>query len=290
MAAIGAAGAAECAYLATIAKAGVLYRCLDEYSCSSVLNGPYAFLPGTEIPLSAVGFLAYSAVVILALQPLFALPEGDRKDTDDFNRIGLVALTTSMGVFSIFLMSLLFGVIHQSCNYCIASAAFSVLLAKLAWLGGALPNEKVNDGIGVAATGGFLSFLAALAIFLNVDTPNNNSNDRSMWMAQAPPQITSSSSPEALSLAKDLKRLESSFYGAFWCNHCYDQKQTMGLEAMSLIPYIECAKDGKNSQSSLCREKDIPGYPTWEINGQLYPGEQTIDQLKSIVEKAKQSE
>ena len=63
-------------------------------------------------------------------------------------------------------------------------------------------------------------------------------------------------------------------YGAFWCSHCYDQKQTLGAEAMRSIPYIECAKDGANSQRKLCQEKEIPGYPTWEINGKLHPGEQ----------------
>lgn len=279
MGAIATAGAAECAYLASTAKAGVLYRCLDEYSCSNVLNGPYAFLPGTEIPLSAIGALAYSAVAVFALQPLLSGRD------DDVNRIGLVTMTTAMGIFSIFLMSLLFGVIHQSCAYCIASAVFSVSLAKLSWLGGALPDTRAKDGFGLAATGGFLSFLAALAIFLNVDAPSN----REMTMvAQAPPTITTDSSREALSLATDLKRLDASFYGAFWCSHCYEQKQTMGSEAMAMIPYVECARDGENSQSKLCKEKEIPGYPTWEIKGKLYPGEQSIDELKKIVDEAKE--
>jgi uncharacterized membrane protein len=288
---IATAGAVECAYLASTAKAGVLYRCLDEYACSSVLNGPYAFVPGTEIPLSAVGMVAYSAVVVLSLQPL-VLPGTStawQDGNDDLNRIGLVAVTTSMGVFSIFLMTLLFGVLHQSCNYCLASAAFSIVLANLAWLGGALPaGKKAKDAVGVAAMGGILSFLAALGIFLSVDTPALNRGMDMKWLAetQSPPLVTTSSSKEALSLAKELKRLDASFYGAFWCNHCYDQKQTMGKEAMAMIPYIECAKDGANSQSALCREKKIPGYPAWEIQGQLYAGEQTLDELKTIVEKA----
>jgi uncharacterized membrane protein len=291
MGAIATAGAVECGYLASTAKAGVLYRCLDEYSCSSVLNGPYAFIPGTEIPLSAVGLIAYSAVLVLSLQPL-QLVSGRRTgrgDGDDLNRIGLVALTTTMGVFSVFLMTLLFGVLHQSCNYCLASAAFSIILAQLAWWGGALPaGERAKEGVGVAATGGFLSFLAALGIFLNVDAPANTNRMDTTWLAQqAPPQITTSSSKEALSLAKELKRLDASFYGAFWCSHCYDQKQTMGEQAMAMIPYIECDKDGVQSQSNLCREKKIPGYPTWEIRGQLYPGEQTLDELQVIVAKAK---
>ena len=27
-------------------------------------------------------------------------------------------------------------------------------------------------------------------------------------------------------------------YGAFWCSHCYDQKQALGAESMRIIPYV----------------------------------------------------
>jgi hypothetical protein len=82
-----------------------------------------------------------------------------------------------------------------------------------------------------------------------------------------------------------LKQLDAKMYGAFWCSHCYEQKQTFGKEAMQQIPYIECAKDGLNSQTALCKEHKVPGYPTWEIGGQLYPGEQEIEELQEIVQQ-----
>ena len=47
---------------------------------------------------------------------------------------------------------------------------------------------------------------------------------------------------------------------------------------MQNIRYIECSRT--NSQTSLCKDKNIPGYPTWEINGKLFPGEQEIDELQ----------
>lgn len=56
-------------------------------------------------------------------------------------------------------------------------------------------------------------------------------------------------------------------YGAFWCSHCYDQKQAFGLEAYKKIAYVECAKDGLNSQTPLCRERKVTGE-----NGQHPPG------------------
>lgn len=47
-------------------------------------------------------------------------------------------------------------------------------------------------------------------------------------------------------------------YGAFWCEHCYRQKQMLGQEAFDKIEYIECSKNGRGSQYKLCREKDVP--------------------------------
>ena len=38
-------------------------------------------------------------------------------------------------------------------------------------------------------------------------------------------EITSQSSPMALSLAKHLRSIGAKMYGAFWCSHCNEQKQ-----------------------------------------------------------------
>lgn len=288
-------------------------------ACSSVLTGPYAQIPGTEIPLAALGLVAYSTTLALAVGPLLTSSnsKNNKKRSDDtINRVLLTAVTTTMGVFSVFLMSLLFGFLHESCPYCVASAVCSILLAKLAWIGGALPSQETKRGIQLSAAGGMLSFVAALALFVtNYDPPEpvlasiGNRVSQSLLASAAarpggstaaaagsnsinlppyaPPAITTSSSPEALRLADDLKSLDASFYGAFWCSHCFDQKQTLGQQAMAMIPYVECSRDGLNANTALCKSKNVPGYPTWEIAGQLYPGEQALEELQEIVTKAK---
>lgn len=38
-------------------------------------------------------------------------------------------------------------------------------------------------------------------------------------------EITTTSSPFALSLAKHLRSIGAKMYGAFWCSHCLEQKQ-----------------------------------------------------------------
>lgn len=60
------------------------------------------------------------------------------------------------------------------------------------------------------------------------------------------------------SLAKRLEEQGATMFGAYWCSHCYAQKQLFGADAFARIRYVECARDGVNSQAALCREKQVP--------------------------------
>lgn len=278
--------------------------CSLDGDCGSVLNGPYAVLPATNIPLAALGFLAYLTVTVLALQPLIVmfLSSSSRLQDEDNNRIWLAAISTGMGVFSVFLMSLLFGVLHETCLFCVASAILSIALAQLSWTTTLVPKQRTKDAA-VSSFGTSVTALAAacLLFFANepasqaatttdgvlgqasmlgdsssiVSTSNINSN--------TPPTITTVSSSRALQLASQLQSLDAHFYGAYWCSHCFDQKQTLGKQAMAKIPYVECSREGQDSQSQLCKDKQVPGYPTWEIQGKLYPGEQSLEELEDLV-------
>ncbi|CAB9515132.1 Vitamin K epoxide reductase family [Seminavis robusta] len=100
----------------------------------------------------------------------------------------------------------------------------------------------------------------------------------------SPREISETSSNKALALAIQMQSLDTRMYGAYFCDHCYDQKQAFGKEAFSIIPYVECTKDGKDSQLGLCLEKGIRSVPTWQIAGKLYEGERSIDQLQKLVQ------
>ena len=52
---------------------------------------------------------------------------------------------------------------------------------------------------------------------------------------------------------------------------------------MKIVGYVECDTDGMNSRKALCLEKQIRGYPTWELDGNLFPGEKNIDELDKLV-------
>lgn len=81
--------------------------------------------------------------------------------------------------------------------------------------------------------------------------------------------------------AKCLSVKGAKMYGAYWCSHCQNQKKEFG-DSWQYISYIECDPRGENSEYDSCLEKGIQGYPTWEINGKLYPGEQNLEKLAEL--------
>ena len=71
------------------------------------------------------------------------------------------------------------------------------------------------------------------------------------------PKIKTTSTERTLALSQRIKALDGKMYGAYWCSHCNNQKKEFGVQAFSNIPYIECDKEGENSQNSLCKEKKV---------------------------------
>ena len=62
--------------------------------------------------------------------------------------------------------------------------------------------------------------------------------------------------------AKCLQKQGATFYGAFWCPHCKEQKQEFGKSA-KYLPYVECSAADGQSQLPVCNNQNIEGYPTW---------------------------
>ena len=94
--------------------------------------------------------------------------------------------------------------------------------------------------------------------------------------------VTSESTEESIKLAKYLKDNGVVKYSAYWCSNCLNQSQLFGRQAYKKLNVVECAKDGKNSQTQLCIDKKIKGFPTWEINGNLILGVLTLKELSKL--------
>lgn len=61
-----------------------------------------------------------------------------------------------------------------------------------------------------------------------------------------------------------IKESGTTFFGAFWCPHCQEQKAIFGKSAIKL-PYVECSTPNGKDQLPVCIEKKIETYPTWEL-------------------------
>jgi thiol-disulfide isomerase/thioredoxin len=54
------------------------------------------------------------------------------------------------------------------------------------------------------------------------------------------------------------------FFGAFWCPHCQNQKTMFG-KSSKYLPYVECSTQDGRDQLPVCKDKNITTYPTWEF-------------------------
>ena len=94
--------------------------------------------------------------------------------------------------------------------------------------------------------------------------------------------VISESTNESIKLAKYLKNKGVIKYSAYWCPNCLHQGELFGRQAYKELNVVECARDGKNSQTQLCIDKKIQGFPTWEINGKKILGVQTLKDLSKL--------
>ncbi|HME86954.1 MAG TPA: hypothetical protein VKE88_00920 [Candidatus Nanoarchaeia archaeon] len=73
----------------------------------------------------------------------------------------------------------------------------------------------------------------------------------------------------------------ATFYGAFWCPHCLDQKKAFGSSIKHIL-YIECSSPDGNSQTQACKDAGVESYPTWKFaDGSTIVGEATFEQLSA---------
>ncbi|MFM7087793.1 MAG: hypothetical protein ACKOXO_12510 [Cyanobium sp.] len=86
------------------------------------------------------------------------------------------------------------------------------------------------------------------------------------------------SNPSQIALAEHLRARGVVFYGAYWCQHCFDQKVLFGQQAGDRLPYLECARDEAGARR--CEQAGMTAYPTWVLpDGQRLIGVQSLQQL-----------
>ena len=239
--------------------------------CDKVLNSPWGTVFGQ--PLSLFGFLAYGAVLVMAVLPLLLKGEA-RTSVNGLSLWGLFLFSAGMAIFSLVLVGVMAFQIKAFCTFCLMSAAISLTLFVLSLIGGEW------EDTGALLFRGVLTVLAVGLIGLGWATSLNRPESATgTGMAIT---VTTASTPATIALADHLTATGAVMYSAYWCPHCHDQKQLFGKEASAKLKIIECAPDGQNNQAALCASKNIQGFPTWEINGQLDSGQKTLAQLAAL--------
>ena len=288
---IASLGILNTTYL-TISKFAKVSTVCPTSGCDRVLESPYAELFG--LPLSLFGLLAYLGMAALAFSPLLINPEKNRPLRTDLEQKTWWAMfvgTTVMTVFSGYLMYIMFTQFVAKfgpdgiCYYCLASATFAVSMLVLTLLG--RDWEDVGQLIFTGAIVAMVTFVGTLAIYAPLNPPSNSGETP----GNVGYPVANTSGEAEIALAKHLTQVGAKMYSAYWCPHCHDQKELFGKEATKVLPVVECAPDGQNSQTALCTEiapkaqtqtGQAFGFPTWEINGKFYPGTQSLTELARI--------
>ena len=239
--------------------------------CEKVLASAWGSLFGQ--PLSLFGFLAYGAVLLMAVFPL-VLPGDVKARLAPASWWGLFLLGTAMAVFSAILVGVMLFGIRDCCPFCILSALLSTGLFVLSLLGGDWQErgQLVFRGVLVA----LVVALVGLGWAASANRP------AVVTAPGVPPAVTTVSTPQAVALAEHLSQTGAVMYTAYWCPHCHEQKELFGREATAKLKIVECAPDGRNSQKALCDAKKIEGFPTWEINGKLDSGVKPLAKLAQM--------
>ncbi len=249
--------------------------------CDKVLSSPWGNVfegNGFSIPLSFVGFLSYLAILFLAILPLLLKPSENKGNSYRKTWWGLFYISNGMTIFSIILISIMHFKIEAFCFFCILSALLSFSILVLSILGGVWydPREMI-----------FRGFIISIAVLLggliwssSVDPSQSQvkSNDEGV----SSPAVVSLSTSSSIALAEHLTSIGAVKYSAYWCPHCHEQQELFGKEAVGKLLLVECAPDGLNSQTKLCKEKQIEGFPSWEINGNIETGVKSLNELAEL--------
>ena len=248
--------------------------------CETVLNSPWGTLfknTQISIPLSFAGLLTYSSILFITLILTFNIFSHQKKSKRLLWWL-LYLLSLGASVFSLLLINIMFFKIKAYCIFCILSAILSFSIFILTIIGARFESRETMFYRGLIIT--FVVILSGLIWTNKVDPANANLNINSS--EKTSPEIENKSSVQNIKFAKFLNNKGIIMYSAYWCPHCHDQKELFGKEATEQLTIIECAKDGQNNQYELCQAKEIEGFPSWEINNQIYSGTRELSELGEL--------
>lgn len=226
--------------------------CITGSSCDIVRESIFSSILG--LPVSLIGVIGYFAIFIISVSTI----------TDRTKWIALYILALVGFVFSAYLTYLELFVIKAICVYCIVSALvmtgiFITLLLRRGLFTTFSPLRLVTSSL----------IICVIVIFGAIFLYSKNVT------------IAVTESSLQFKLAKHLDEIGAKMYGSYNCPHCLAQKHFFG-KAFKYVNYVECNPKGRDPNPSICFDKGIISYPTWEITGRYYTGAKTLQDLSTI--------
>lgn len=151
-----------------------------------------------------------------------------------------------------------------------------------------VPQTSLIAATVAIALGGLISSTPSVNAKIPANAIAQSTTDASSLIPSGKPkvgvgwQVTTNSGEAEIALARHLTRIGAKEYAAWWCPYCHIQKQLFGKQAYRLLTSIECDAQGTNAQPKLCQAAKIESLPTWQINGKLYPGLRSLNELARI--------
>ena len=232
---------------------------------SALAGSAYVQLGGLSLPL--LGAIAYFLMGAFAIGPVVT----KNKSLEGPTWLGLFVGSTAMTIFSGYLLYIMLGVLQEPCIPCLISAVLAMGLWVLTLVGNRWESfgQLLLPGISVA----LVAAIATTGLYAYAQNPDT-------FTAGNPPAAIQTSSGESeIALAKHLTAIGAKKYGAWWCPHCHSQQTLFGEQAFKHVTYVECDEEGIDPQPNACRAAGVQSYPTWEINGEIYAGVQSLQSL-----------
>lgn len=228
--------------------------CAEGSACDAVQDSQWSTLLG--LPMALWGFAVYALIALAAATGATATARWRR-----LSRLTLLGLAISVYLTVVGIVAL-----DAVCAWCLASLATMAALFALVHL--RRPGAPSGEGSwrswwlgnGLLALG----VVAALQLVLGGVLDRRPEN------------------PRVAALVDHLQAGGARYYGASWCGSCRRQTRMFGASA-DRLPYVECSPQGRGGPMAReCAAAGVSSYPSWEINGLLYPGIQTPEELAQL--------
>ena len=248
VAVLALAGLAVAGYLAWLKwSGGTPLFCTAGTGCEIVQASRYATILGA--PTALWGALAYAVILVLALigfdrarwQAAFAVAAAG---------FGFSAYLTYLSLFEL----------GAACVWCLASTVIVAALVILLAVRRSAPRASAAGLTVLGLVCAALAIVAGAFVFAGAAAP-----------------VT----PYQRALAQHLAKSGATFYGAFWCPHCQEQKALFG-GAASGLPYVECDPKGAGAQPERCERAGVRVFPTWVIGPERREGVQSLEELARV--------